>query len=54
LRKPKEGEKENQREKIEINKIFKNYRNKKQEIKIRKEYNFYLKKQEKETRKQKN
>jgi hypothetical protein len=27
LRKPKEGEKENQQEKREINKIFKNYRN---------------------------
>ncbi len=32
LRKPKEGEKENQQEKIEINKIFKNYKkNQKQE-----------------------
>jgi hypothetical protein len=37
LRKPKEGKKENQQEEIEINKIIRNYRNKKQEIKIRKE-----------------
>jgi hypothetical protein len=33
LGKPKEGEKENQQEKIEINKIFKNYRKRKQRIK---------------------
>jgi len=37
LRKPKEGEKENQQEEIEINKSIRNYRNRKQEIKIRKE-----------------
>jgi hypothetical protein len=36
LRRPKGGKKENQQEEIEINKIFRNYRNKKQEMKIRK------------------
>jgi len=52
LRKPKEGKKENQQEKKEINKIFKNYWNKKQEKNL-KIYIFFFEKKRKRNQKNK-